>query len=335
MLDASLRSALSELLSSSFNSDEIEELGAMVLGKFDLHKLTQKDRHITVPTREAAQTLVGMSLEKKKASELIQLLIETDGSTLRGRRVAVNGLEIFLANLARAGYIYDYHKRTLRERSRDREELPNWGALREGKDYIVTVASVDIVDSSALVRLAGQRTMERVYHQFWSFLRQRLWPYEGRIWSWAGDGGLVAFAMRDDHVRAVRCALEIQATLPVFNSRPENPIDRPIAVRIGLDRGNVRFMNDTGLIISETINFASHLEKASTKTGHVTISDAVASRLPASLAGLFRHSGEFEGREFFTTLRRPDGWGTPEIAEPAGAAEGAEGASAAEGVGEK
>ncbi|NBB75729.1 MAG: adenylate/guanylate cyclase domain-containing protein [Bacteroidetes bacterium] len=312
MLDASLRAGLIELLSSSFNSDEISELGALVLRKFDLHSLTNRHNHITVPVRDAAQTLVEACEEKKKVSDLVQLLIESDGSSLMGRRVAVKELEIFLSNLARAGYVYDFDRRKLRESSRDLQELSNWGALREGREYEVTVASVDIVGSSSLVRGAGQRTMERVYYQFWAFLRDRLAHYDGRIWSWAGDGGVMAFSMKNDAVRAVQCALEVQATLPIFNARPEKPIAAPISVRIGMDRGPVRYMNDTGRIISETINFAAHLEKAATEPGAVSISDALSAELPGSLRAFFVDADVFEGRRIFTTRQRPDSWSRAE-----------------------
>ncbi|MFP4565698.1 MAG: adenylate/guanylate cyclase domain-containing protein [Spirochaetaceae bacterium] len=308
MLDASLRAGLIELLSSSFNSDEISELGTLVLRKFDLHRLTNRHNHVTVPVRDAAQTLVEACVEKKKVSDLVQLLIESDGSSLMGRRVAIKELEIFLLNLARAGYVYDFERRKLRESSRDLQELPNWGALREGREYRVTVASVDIVGSSSLVRGSGRRTMERLYYQFWAFLRDRLAHYDGRIWSWAGDGGVMAFSMKNDAVRAVQCALEIQATLPVFNARPEKPITAPISVRIGMDRGPVRYMNDTGRIISETINFAAHLEKAATEPGAVSISDALRAELPGSLRAFFVDADGFEGRSIFTTRQRPDSW---------------------------
>jgi class 3 adenylate cyclase len=305
MLDASLRAGLIELLAGSFNSDELSELGTLVLRKFDLHRLTNRNSHVTVPVREAAKTLVEACEEKRKIGDLIQLVIESDGSLLIGRRVAVKDLEIFLASLARAGHVYDFARRKLRESSRDLEELPNWGALREGKDYVVAIASIDIVGSSALVREAGQRRMERVYFQFWAFLRDRLAQYDGRIWSWAGDGGLLAFAMKNDSVRAVQCALEIQAAMPIFNARPENPISAPISVRIGIDRGMVRYMNDTGHIISETINFASHMEKSATDPGHVSISDAIAGRLPDSLRHIFAPAGTFDGREIRPTAGAP------------------------------
>lgn len=308
MLDASLRAGLIEVLSGSFNSDELAEIGALVLRKFDLYKLTNRHRHVTVPVRDAAQAVVEACEDKKRTADLIQLVVETDGALLMGRRVTVRDLEIFLADLARAGHTYDFDRRRLREITGERGERPNWGALRDGREYEVSVASVDIVGSSSLVKRAGQRIMERVYYQFWEFVRSHLSRYDGRIWSWAGDGGLVAFAMKDDAVRAAQWALEVQATMPIFNARPDNPLDEPISVRIGMDRGTVRFLNDTGRITSAAINFAVHLEKDATEPGSVCISEHLVEYLPADLRGLFATGGEFDGRDVFTLPARADGW---------------------------
>lgn len=308
MLDASLRAELIEVLARSFNSDEISEIGRLTVRKFDLHRLTERHRHVTVPVRDAAQTLVEEVEEKKKIADLIQLVVEADGALLMNRRVEVKGLEPLLANLARAGYVYDFSRRKLRESGRDPEEMANWGALREGRMYDIVVASVDIVGSSELVRVVGHEAMERFYYQFWSFLRRRLSHHDGRIWSWAGDGGIIAFSMKGKEVRAVQWALETQASIPVFNIRPENPIPQPISVRIGMDVGSLRFYNDTGRIILETLNYAAHLEKMGTEPGHVAISAMLCEALPDSIKQVFGSAGDFEGRTAHTTVRRPDGW---------------------------
>ena len=308
MLDASLRAELTEVLARTFNSDEISEIGRLVIKKFDLHNLTDRHRHVTVPVRDAAETLVEEVEQKKKAGDLIQLVVETDGSLLMGRRVELKGLEPFLSNLARAGYVYDSASRKLRQSKQDHQEMVNWGALRDGREYDVVVASVDIVGSSDLVREAGQRVTERFYYQFWSFLRRHLSHYDGRIWSWAGDGGIVAFAMKGKEVCAAQWALETQASIPVFNIHPDNPISQPISVRIGMDSGRLRFFADTGRIISETLNYASHLEKAATDPGHVSLSSELLGALPDSIKQVFGAPADFEGRAAHTTIHRPDGW---------------------------
>lgn len=302
MLDAVLRKDLVELIGSNFNSDQINKLGQYVLSHFDVHDLCAMDRHITVPALDAARVLVEQAEEKKKVSGLLEVLIETDGEKLEGRRVTVRGVEQFLSNMARSGLVYDFDKRKVRKSSKNPDLAPNWGSLRDGKSYPVTVASIDIVGNSELVRINGMKAMEKAYYRFWTFLQQRLSTYDGRTWSWAGDGGILAFALKDNPIRATQWALEVQATIPIFNASPENPIPQDIRARIGLDYGKVTFRQDTGRIVSDTINFAAHLEKDKTAPGEVSISKAVHDELPHRLANLFVDSGVFEDRPILTTL---------------------------------
>jgi class 3 adenylate cyclase len=232
----------------------------------------------------------------------LEVLIETDGEKLEGRKVNVRGMEEFLAGMARSGFVYDFDKRKVRKSSKNPDLAPNWGSLRDGKIYPVTVASIDIVGNSELVRINGMRAMEKAYYRFWTFLQQRLSTYDGRTWSWAGDGGILAFALKGNPVRATQWALEVQATIPIYNASPENPIPQDIRARIGLDYGKVKFRQDTGRIVSDTINFAAHLEKDKTPPGHLSISKEVHDELPHRLANLFVDTGVFEERRAFTTI---------------------------------
>jgi class 3 adenylate cyclase len=150
------------------------------------------------------------------------------------------------------------------------------------------------------------QVMEKVYYRFWAFLNRRLATYDGRCWSWAGDGGIMAFALKGSEVRAVEWALEVQATLPIFNADPGNPISDSMTARIGLDCGKIRFRQDTGRIVSDVINFASHLEKDATDQGHVSVSDTIYDQLPPPLAAFFIPNGKFEERPVYTSFRRVD-----------------------------
>ncbi len=169
---------------------------------------------------------------------------------------------------------------------------PGWGALRNGKEYPITVASVDICQNS----------------------ERRLEVHEGRMWSWAGDGGLFAFRGDRREVAAVSCCLEILYSLPVFNLQPDKPIRDDICLRIGMDSGSVKFFEDTGRIVSEVINYAAHLEKKGTSPGALSVSDEVLARLPAYLKAVFTAKREFEGRtacstaESTITQGRVSGW---------------------------
>ncbi len=307
VLEPALRNDLVELLAANFKTDEVNELGGLILGSFDSNEASGMKNHISLSSRKSARLLVDKCEHGGQLPALLKLVVEVDDGVVHGRAVHVEGLESFLGKLLRAGIHYDFKTRRLVNSCKDADELANWGCLREGREYDTAVISLDIADSSSLVRRHGLRKMERLYFTLWSFLREKLAATDGRIWSWAGDGGIIAFALKDGARRAVRFAVEVQTAIPVFNLTCAADSRTDISLRLGVDAGRVKFNPDTGKIVSDVINFAAHLEKKSTQPGCVSISHSVYNALPRRLAGLFHFGGRFEDRDFFTTLRRLDG----------------------------
>jgi class 3 adenylate cyclase len=307
MLEPSLASHLAELISANFKTDDINELGRLIDKKFDAHKITGERRHVSIGARRAAGLLIDYLEDRGKVDELIKLVAEVDQGVFAGRKVSVTGIEAFFHELAKLGVIYDYNRRKLHLTKDDLATLSNFGSLRDGKSYRVSVASIDIVGNSKLVRRHGTKTMEKVYYSLWAFLNRRLSDYNGRIWSWAGDGGILAFALDGNEMRALKCALEIQTTLPLFNRSEENPIAEPIELRVGLDCGKVKFFSDTGKIISDTINYAAHLEKGASAPGKIAISRRLADEICCpQLLSIFESAGTFEDSPYLLTRKRLD-----------------------------
>jgi len=300
MIDAALVNDLTEIISQALNQEQLDAFGQLVVKGFDAHRTLKLDRHVTVPKRTAASALIQLCNESRKTEDLLQLLIETDGRPVHGKIVNFADLEVFLGRLARSGIVYDYRRRKIKRIDKDLSELRNWGSLRDGKLYDITVASIDIVDNSALVRRFGNRTVEKLYHRLWDLLRFELSRYDGRVWNWAGDGGIIAFAMKDSESRAVKWALSVQRLLPVFNADGDNPVEECVRVRIGISTGRMKFQSDTGSIVADAINYAAHLEKQRAQPEAVAISDSVHAALSSKLAALFVPEGEFEGQPFYS-----------------------------------
>jgi len=306
VLEPALRNDLVELIAANFKTDEVNELGTLLLGSFDSNAVLGTKNHISLSARKSARTLVDLCEQSAQIPSLLKLVVEVDDTVVHGRSVKVDGLEGFLGKLLRAGIRYDFKTRRIITACKEPGELANWGCLRDGREYDVSVMSLDIEGNSALVRKYGIKRMEKVYYQLWGFLREKLTAVDGRVWSWAGDGGLIAFALKDHTRRAARFAVEVQSTMPLFNLTVEgSPAD--IALRIGLAGGRVKFKSDTGKIVSDVINHAAHLEKKGTRPGCVSVSRSIYHALPSRLGSLFHYGGVFEDQDFYTTLRRLDG----------------------------
>lgn len=306
LISPALRNDFVELLAGTLGSDGIDELGCLAFGEYSSHQEAGEDSHITLSNRRAARLLVEYAERREKLAELIRLVAELDGGVFCGRRLRVSGIEAFFNSLARVGVIYEPDRRRLHHTREDIKTLKNWGSLRDGRTYDISVISVDIVQNSVLVREYGTRIMEKLYYQLRRFLDRKLAEYDGRVWNWAGDGGILAFAFEDNVNRAVKCAIDIQTSLPLFNISPENPVNRRVALRTAVDSGKVRFYSDTGRIVSDVINYAAHLEKAATQAGTVSISEHVFRGTDPKILSIFEEGGEFEGFPYFRTMRRLD-----------------------------
>jgi len=305
ILEPALRNDLVELIGANFKTEEVNELGRLVLGSFDSNEAAGSKNHVSISSRKSARALVDCCDQGAHVPALLKLVVEVDDATVNGKTVHVKGLEPFLGKLLRAGIHYDFKTRRIVTACEDPDQLPNWGCLKEGKEYDTAIVSLDIVDNSSLVREHGLRRMEKLYFHLWSFLREKLGGTDGRIWSWAGDGGILAFALKENARRAVQFALEVQTSMPVFNVTTDTPAD--IAVRLGIDTGKVRFNPDTGKIVSDVINYAAHLEKRAAGAGGVAISRPVYESLSERMADVFKFQGMFESKDYFVSRRRLDG----------------------------
>jgi class 3 adenylate cyclase len=306
VLNASLRNQLAEMICASFKTEEINELGRLLFKGYDSHRRSGTAAHISISPRKCANVLVEECETNRKIPALIKLAVELDKGIILGRSISIKGLELFLNRLARNGYVYNFQNMKLVSTKKEIGEMVNWGCLKDGKQYEMTVMSLDLVENSALLRRYGTRKMEKLYYQLWRYLKQQLAFYDGRMWSWAGDGGIMAFAFENHVCRAVHCAISIQSTLAVFNMSVAHLIDDDVALRIGLDTGLIKFYADTGRIVSETINYAAHLEKKSTEPGRVSVSRDVAAVVNEKCASVFTRGGLFENREYYTTYCRLD-----------------------------
>jgi class 3 adenylate cyclase len=305
-LEPAIRNDLVELIAANFKTDDVNELGRLVLGSYDSNAVAGTRKHISLSARKSAGLLVEECERAEQMAGLLKLVVEVDDTVVHGRSVRVRGLEEFLGKLVRTGIHYDFKTRRVVTKCRDPEELPNWGCLKDGREYEITIVSADIVGNSKKVRILGARRTEKLYFTLWNFLKEKLAGVDGRIWTWAGDGGIIAFALRDHQTRAVRFAIEVQSTMPLFNLGASGSPAADVALRMGIHCGKVKFAVETGTIVSDVINYAAHMEKGATRPGTISVSREIYDALPQRMASLFRFGGRFEDRDYFHTLRRLD-----------------------------
>lgn len=300
MFDLTLIKDLTEMIGKSLTFPDIETIGGYFFKNYSTHRLENLPEELTVSPLKASSRLVSECENQGKLKELFAFIIELDGNPINGHKARLIGLENLLYRLSRTGIYFDFDRRKFVQFDQDKRLMPNWGALKDNKEYPMIVASVDICGNSELVKKYKPSIMEKVYYKLWGFLNNKLRVYDGRIWHWAGDGGLIAFRDEKGPYDAVCCCLEILLSLPVFNSYPSKPIEEPIHMRIGMDSGLIRFFNDTGRIVSDVINYAAHLEKRATESNGLSISEDMYRELNPQTQEHFKRKIEFEGKSAYS-----------------------------------
>lgn len=296
MIDLTLTKDLTEMLAKSLLFRDFETIGSYFFKGYSAHMLGNVPKNVTIAPHKAASILVSECQARNKIDDLLSFIIELDGTLLNGNVVKLVGLENLLYRLSRTGVYFDFMKRKFISSDQDMDIMPSWGVLREGKEYQIIIASIDICGNSELVQKYNPSLVEQVYYKFNKFLNKSIYHYNGRIWFWAGDGGILAFRKDDGIDGAVACCIELLFTLPIFNSMPGKPIEDNIEIRIGMDANTIKFYNDTGRIVSDVINYASHLEKQGTCPNGLSISGEIYNELSPGLKKMFNQEKQFKNR---------------------------------------
>lgn len=301
MIPSTLHLPLINLIATNFTTEEIDLIGSCLESRFSSHFHSGEPFGTTLRPPQAAKSMVNYFVQKGLLEQLIPIILRTESDiSIVNRQVKIQGLDEFYRQLGTAGFAYEASQNAIVATSVEDDQV-SWGYLKEGESYEFGFLSVDIVGNSDIQRKYSKEDIEYVYGNFFRFLKGNITKYRGKIWNWAGDGGLVAFYMGNKSRDSVRCALNIYLGMVLFNLTPkQNRFNEPIRLRIAAHMGQAPFRNDKGKILSEAINYVAHLEKKGTDTNGISISGPVFDNLDSRLQRLFQRSPEpFEGIDYY------------------------------------
>jgi len=125
-LEPAIRNDLIELIAANFKTEQVNELGRLLLRCWDSNEAAGQHNHILLSSRKSAGLLVEQCEQSKETAALIKLVVEVDDGTVHGRPVRVEGLEQFLGKLVRTGIHYDFKTRKVVAAARNL-----WNFLKE------------------------------------------------------------------------------------------------------------------------------------------------------------------------------------------------------------
>jgi TolB-like protein len=149
---------------------------------------------------------------------------------------------------------------------------------------LAAILAADVAGYSRLMGADEEGTLERLKALRHELVHPKVAEHRGRIVKTTGDGLLVEFASVVD---AVRCAVEVQRTMPERNS--DFAADARIELRIGINLGDVIVEGDD--LYGNGVNIAARLE-ALADAGGVLVSNMVYDHVRDRLPFAFEDLGE-------------------------------------------
>jgi class 3 adenylate cyclase len=290
---------LIEIIGNNFSYEEILVIGRRFESNFEIRTEENQDGRLRLPPHTASEYFINFIRKNEKLSGLVRFLIDLDCHSLNGKQINFKELEDLLVILRHNGIGYDFSMREFYLIS-EKEAGPKWEeCLQDNKEYEFSYVSVDIVKSSDITRREDIKLVKHTINSLFELIKKSAHSYNGSIWSWQGDGGIVAFWGEQCIFQSICFSIEALGLLPLFNVR-QYSLENDIDLRFGIDCGKASYKKDKGNIISPNLNFAAHLEKKCTAINSITISERIYKALDYKQTAYFQPKGQLEDTIYYS-----------------------------------
>jgi class 3 adenylate cyclase/tetratricopeptide (TPR) repeat protein len=141
---------------------------------------------------------------------------------------------------------------------------------------VVTVVFCDVTGSTALGERLDSESLRRVMERYFAVAREVLERHGGTVEKFIGDAVMAVFGVpvvhEDDALRAARAAAELREGLASLNGELRDGYGVELAVRIGINSGEVVTSAGGTLATGDAVNVAARLEQGA-RPGEILIGE--------------------------------------------------------------
>lgn len=188
----------------------------------------------------------------------------------------------------------------------------SWAGVVPGREHGFAFLFVEVDEVEAMKRRHGAENISHAMDTFRAFIERFVQQHEGRLWTWAGFGGLVLFPIPSQGSAVWReqagagapvlCMLRI-ALSRVFYDAEESPLPAVLSFRMALSTGSIVYSeSDTGGVISDSLNSIFHLGQKFARPGQFVLTDEALALAPQRLRSICQPAGSFEGKRIQTMM---------------------------------
>lgn len=182
-------------------------------------------------------------------------------------------------------------------RARPAGERERSKAFVEGQTYFIIYLYIQLYFPSSIKDSMDERRFLTLQNRILDRFVDIAPRYGGHVWTRKEDGCFFAFA-GEEYLGALLAAVEVRASLNIFNMTVENLTDR-IRLGMGITAGHTVYKEDKGQIYSEALNLCAHMAIHSPDGNATMLTSNVYEHLdPRAKKYLFK-AGKFEGHSVF------------------------------------
>ncbi|MCS7204431.1 MAG: hypothetical protein NZ853_01905 [Leptospiraceae bacterium] len=250
---------LKEVLIRSCTTEQLTYIGREADPNFNLREQSGYGPHVVIPKQVAADIVLEYFDSEYEILNFVSTLLQYEGKGISGGAYSLREKHKIHKFLEEEGLYYDENLRkfiSIKDRKKE-----DWGVLEDGTEYRLSLFVIDVVSSSELIKTNVKIDIENTLIQFHNFVQNIIELYDGRIWQWHGDGGLIAFLHESGISKAIRAGLQIIYQLPIFNlTKNQLRWENQISVRIAIHFGSAIYRKNLELTTSEDIELTKYLE---------------------------------------------------------------------------
>ncbi|MBN1797288.1 MAG: hypothetical protein JW822_01835 [Spirochaetales bacterium] len=179
-----------------------------------------------------------------------------------------------------------------------------WQEIVPGAEYTFSIMFIELDGKYDMEKIFGKKNLEVALSVFRKYLERNISHFGGRIWMWFQFGGIALFPFNGRECESVYCGFRIML-YKLMHDVEESLFPNFISFRIALLLGNVTYQdNDTGNVISDSINTIFHLGRKHAATGNFYVTEEILQYAPKPLQAFFTPADNFEGIPIYK-MRRP------------------------------
>lgn len=260
VVSRTIKTLCSKALSEAMDVRTMYHVVRRIIPDYDIYKRTGFPESFAIPNRDAADAIISDIIKEDLFFKFIGTLLTIQKEGIMSKKVNIPYLNEILKGIYNSGYLYDSINQIFVENPRVRKTR-NWGTLQEREIYTLAFLGIDIIDNTGIVKRYSKEVVETTYTEFSYIVQNIAERRSGRLWSWEGDGGVIAFFLGNKYQDAVLTAFEILNNLFMYN-HTMCKLNEHLHFRISIHSGECEYTENKDLLIqTEPIKVLQEMEK--------------------------------------------------------------------------